>query len=126
MQSMIPRGGKPIQNAFVESFNGRLRDELPGETLFSDLRHGARHLHSLTNRPSQWAFVPRTPYWPGQPRTPVRLAGTRCRPDHFLAAKRRPVVRLPSRCVSEAGHRLRTTGAYDPDALASLLCGRSL
>ncbi len=27
--------GKPIQNAFIESFNGRLRDELLNETLFS-------------------------------------------------------------------------------------------
>jgi putative transposase len=29
--------GKPQQNAFVESFNGRLRDELLNETLFSSL-----------------------------------------------------------------------------------------
>ena len=27
--------GKPMQNAFIESFNGRLRDELLNETLFS-------------------------------------------------------------------------------------------
>ena len=39
MRSMIPRGGKPTQNAFVESFNGRLRDELLNATLFSDLSH---------------------------------------------------------------------------------------
>lgn len=31
--------GKPNQNAFVESFNGRLRDELLNETLFSSLAH---------------------------------------------------------------------------------------
>lgn len=31
--------GKPIQNAFIESFNGRLRDELLNETLFSSLAH---------------------------------------------------------------------------------------
>ncbi len=31
--------GKPQQNAFVESFNGRLRDELLNETLFSSLNH---------------------------------------------------------------------------------------
>ena len=31
--------GKPQQNAFVESFNGRLRDELLNETLFSSLDH---------------------------------------------------------------------------------------
>ncbi|WP_316203118.1 IS3 family transposase [Bradyrhizobium sp. SZCCHNRI30512] len=29
--------GKPIQNAFIESFNGRLRDELLNETLFTSL-----------------------------------------------------------------------------------------
>ena len=31
--------GKPTQNAFVESFNGRMRDELPGETLFTSIAH---------------------------------------------------------------------------------------
>ena len=31
--------GKPNQNAFVESFNGRLRDELLNETLFTSLAH---------------------------------------------------------------------------------------
>lgn len=31
--------GKPIQNAFIESFNGRLRDEFLNETLFSSLAY---------------------------------------------------------------------------------------
>jgi hypothetical protein len=31
--------GKPTQNAFIESFNGRLRDELLNETLFVSLTH---------------------------------------------------------------------------------------
>ena len=31
--------GKPTQNAFIESFNGRLRDELLNETLFLSLAH---------------------------------------------------------------------------------------
>ena len=31
--------GKPQQNAFIESFNGRLRDELLNETLFMSLAH---------------------------------------------------------------------------------------
>jgi putative transposase len=29
--------GKPMQNGFIESFNGRMRDELLDETLFFDL-----------------------------------------------------------------------------------------
>nr|CAM74325.1 integrase, catalytic [Magnetospirillum gryphiswaldense MSR-1] len=35
--------GKPTQNGFVESFNGRLRDECLNETLFSSLPQ-ARHV----------------------------------------------------------------------------------
>ena len=31
--------GKPTQNGFVESFNGRMRDELLNETLFFGLDH---------------------------------------------------------------------------------------
>lgn len=31
--------GKPTQNAFIESFNGRVRDELLNETLFHSLPH---------------------------------------------------------------------------------------
>ena len=31
--------GKPTQNAFIESFNGRLRDELLNETLVPSLHH---------------------------------------------------------------------------------------
>jgi hypothetical protein len=37
--------GKPTQNAFVESFNGRLRDELLNETLFSSLSHARAMLN---------------------------------------------------------------------------------
>ncbi len=38
--------GKPQQNAFIESFNGRLRDELLNETLFTSLRHAREALAS--------------------------------------------------------------------------------
>ena len=34
--------GKPTQNAFIESFNGRLRDELLNETLFRSLWQARR------------------------------------------------------------------------------------
>jgi putative transposase len=38
--------GKPVQNAFVESFNGRLRDELLNETLFRSLPHAHAELET--------------------------------------------------------------------------------
>jgi putative transposase len=31
--------GKPMQNGFIESFNGRMRDEFLNETLFRNLAH---------------------------------------------------------------------------------------
>ena len=37
--------GKPMQNGFVESFNGRMRDELLNETIFHSLEH-ARYVIS--------------------------------------------------------------------------------
>ena len=48
--------GKPVQNAFAESFNGRLRDELLNETLFRSLSHARAVLEAWrddyhTNRP---------------------------------------------------------------------------
>jgi transposase InsO family protein len=38
--------GKPMQNGFVESFNGRMRDELLNETLFFDLDHARAEIAS--------------------------------------------------------------------------------
>lgn len=34
--------GKPMQNGYVESFNGRMRDELLNESLFLDINHARR------------------------------------------------------------------------------------
>lgn len=41
--------GKPQQNAFIESFNGRLRDELLNETLFTSLAHARTALNAWKN-----------------------------------------------------------------------------
>ena len=35
--------GKPMQNGFIESFNGRLRDECLNEHLFADLKEARDH-----------------------------------------------------------------------------------
>lgn len=45
----LHRTGKPQQNAFVESFNGRLRDELLNETLFSSFGHARELLAERQN-----------------------------------------------------------------------------
>ena len=49
--------GKPMQNGFVESFNGRMRDEFLNETLFRNLAHArdliaAWMIDITTTRPS--------------------------------------------------------------------------
>jgi putative transposase len=52
--------GKPMQNAFAESFIGRLRDELLNETLFRSLSHARAVLDAWRadyNRASQHPFV---------------------------------------------------------------------
>jgi hypothetical protein len=40
----LHRAGKPQQNAFIVSFNGRLRDEFLNETLFASLVHAPEAL----------------------------------------------------------------------------------
>jgi putative transposase len=45
--------GKPQQNAFVESFNGRLRDECLNETLFTSLAHAREVIVAARNAPQK-------------------------------------------------------------------------
>ncbi len=40
--------GKPMQNGFVESFNGRMRDELLNEALFFGIEHARRAIAEWT------------------------------------------------------------------------------
>jgi putative transposase len=68
--------GKPTQNAFVESFNGRLRDECLNETLFTSLAHARAVL-------AAWRHDYNTvrPHSKLGGRTPAQIAGQR-RPGH--------------------------------------------
>ena len=72
--------GKPMQNGFVESFNGRLRDECLNEHLFASLRH-ARELiaawrddynhhrpHTSLDGPTPWEYHQRSV----EGQTPIR------------------------------------------------------
>ncbi len=61
--------GKPVQNGYIESFNGRMRDELLTETLFKDPVHPRQEIEAWvadynTARP-HWTTTAR--------RMPVRL-----------------------------------------------------
>jgi putative transposase len=64
--------GKPTQNAFVESFNGRLRDECLNETLFTSLAHARSIL-------AAWKHDYNTvrPHSKLGGRTPAEIAGQR-------------------------------------------------
>jgi putative transposase len=63
------RPGKPIENCFVESVNGKFRDECLNENRFTDIPHARRHIagwridynevrpHSALENPSPRAFA---------------------------------------------------------------------
>ncbi|MBR0552702.1 transposase [Sphingomonadaceae bacterium LXI357] len=57
--------GEPMQNGFVESFNGRLRDECVNETLFRSLAHPAScsmlggTITTASRRTRSWVGSPR-------------------------------------------------------------------
>jgi|TARA_B100001971_G_scaffold142562_1_gene131737 transposase InsO family protein len=63
--------GKPMQNGFVESFNGRMRDELLNETLF----HGLDHARALI---ADWVedYNTERPHSALEYRTPAAYAKT--------------------------------------------------
>ncbi len=80
--------GKPQQNAFVESFNGRLRDELLNETLFTSLAQARRVLaawrddynrvrpHSGLGGATPTEYAARLPPQPGPGHAPDPVAIT--------------------------------------------------
>jgi transposase InsO family protein len=74
--------GKPMQNGFVESFNGRLRDECLNEHLFVNINEARQIIEEWridysTNRPPKPATNPSadSPYKRGQTVEQVTLLG---------------------------------------------------
>jgi putative transposase len=96
--------GKPIQNAYIESFNARLREECLNEHVFVSLDDARRKIE-------QWriAYKPRTPtFQPGQPEPRrVRSVGQRARERnpraHRWASERKaePSAAMRSGCRSK-------------------------
>lgn len=70
--------GKPMQNGFVESFNGRMRDECLNEHLFENLRHACNLIASWRND-----FNHHRPHTSLAGRTPAEYAN-RSRKDQNL------------------------------------------
>jgi len=68
--------GKPMQNGFVESFNGRLRDECLNETLFTSIRHARIELAAWKED-----YNKARPHSSLGGRTPAEAAATAC-PGH--------------------------------------------
>ena len=89
--------GKPQQNAFIESFNGRLRDELLNETIFTSLAHVARGAGDLEGRLQHHQAAQRARQFAAR-----RLCRTqRSRNATGRGAALRRGLRAPPRCTTE-------------------------
>jgi transposase InsO family protein len=84
--------GKPMQNGFCESFNGRMRDELLNETLFFGLDHARARITEWADdynrqRPiRRWVTLPPAAYAANLTATCDRLRN----PDQFRQSHAAP------------------------------------
>ncbi len=75
--------GKPTQNAFVESFNGKLRDECLNETLFTSVTHARAVLAAWRHDYNH--VRPHTALGGDTPAGAAREFSTQCGPGHAPA-----------------------------------------
>ena len=96
--------GKPTQNGFVESFNGRMRDELLNESLFFGLDHARQKL-------SAWAadYNTRRPHSAIGYQTPAAYAA-------HLNATGRPAAQSESSAERPVAHPA-PMGVTNPETL---------
>jgi len=90
--------GKPMQNGYVGSFNGRMRDELLNESLFFGLDHARSAI-------AEWVedFNTTRPHSSLGYQTPAAFAG-------LLAATANPVAQTAPQGVTETDEALIATG----------------
>jgi len=99
--------GKPMQNGFIESFNGRLRDELLNETLFSSL-------NQTQTTQAKW----RDDYNQNRPhsqlgwKTPVEFASSFATPGLWRCAIWRTSHQSPSYKTPETNSNLDKTWGH--------------
>jgi putative transposase len=114
--------GKPQQNAFIESFNGPLRDELLNETLFSSLADAARFCRpgKMTTTPFDRTAVSAISR---QPLTPLAALPTRNGTGR-CATSRAPAPR-PVASPSQMSSNPTWDSAHVPQKLRSCVspCG---
>jgi putative transposase len=121
--------GKPQQNAFVESFNGRLHDECLNETLFTSLPHAERcwpvgRPTTTTSGRTQLTRAPRPPRSAGEPSrlgcwkpllTPLPQRQTITKDSRSARRNFRAQVSLAvSRPAAAERHRHRPAARADP------------
>lgn len=94
--------GTPLQNGFVESFNGRMRDECLNEHLFDTLRH-ARNLVAAW----QTDFNHHRPHSSRAGMTPAEYATHRLFPDRILTASRFPLAEAQHNRWAKARERFK-------------------
>ncbi|MDP3935781.1 MAG: IS3 family transposase [Alphaproteobacteria bacterium] len=80
--------GKPMQNGFIESFNGKLRDECLNETLFEDLNHAREILAKW-----KWDYNMFRPHSSLNGKTPMEFA---CNEPRVLIQGLTPVLNVAS------------------------------
>ncbi len=92
--------GKPQQNAFVESFIGRLRDELLNEEIFDDLGHARRLLERWRQDYNQ--IRPHSAHG-GLPPAQARQLAAAARPGFVNGPAGRPLAPSPEPCQQPTG-----------------------
>src|SRR5215471_6158125 len=82
--------GKPMQNGFCESFNGRMRDELLNEALFFGLAHArtGRRLHNQRRPHSALGYLTPRPTPPTSPQHVIGCATQTSSADRTLLPPR--------------------------------------
>jgi len=106
--------GRPMQNGYVESFNGRMRDELLNETLFMSLAHARVEIaawvedynrerpHSSLGYVTPAAFAAElNKQWPAS----LRPTGSATQPIASTALMRKTTARLESQLEGIKGSR---------------------
>ena len=88
--------GKPTQNGFCESFNGRMRDELLNESLFLGLDHARARVAdwvtgttTIGGRIPPWAISPRRSMPPISPQHAIGCVTLTNSTDRMLLHPRR-------------------------------------